>query len=109
MGFVSSSIAFGRHALHKHDFGVVSTVVGHHAQKWDLVMCRSPQHAWSVVHIAVGLEVNRDAAVLSIGKSRANRCRSSITHAARALAADIVVMLMHIPHASRPAANEALR
>ena len=52
-----------------------------------------PQHAGRVVEIAVGLDVDGQAAVLAVRQRRAHRGRRAIADAGGALRADVLVML----------------
>ena len=57
------------HALHVHDLLVIGAVVVHDAQQRNLVMRRGPQHAGRVHQVAVGLDADREAAVLAFASA----------------------------------------
>ena len=92
----------------EHHFLVIAAVVVHDGQQRDAMMRGGPQHAGRVVQIAVGLDVDGQAAMLAIRQRRAHRGRCAVAHAARALPADVLIMLVELPQAVRPIADEAL-
>ena len=67
-----------------------------------------PKHARGVVHIAVGLDIDREPAVLSVSERGAHGSGRVVADAAATLTADVVIVLIHVPQPARPAADEAL-
>jgi hypothetical protein len=87
---------------------VIAAVIVHDRQQRNLVMGRGPQNTRGVVQIAVGLNVDGQAAVLAICKSCADRRRSVVADTAGTLAADVVIVLVHVPQTARPPTDETL-
>src|SRR5215471_12655531 len=67
-----------------------------------------PQNPRRIIHIAIRLNVDRQPSVLAIRESCADRGRSVITDATASLAADVVIVLVHIPQSAWPTADETL-
>src|SRR5580704_5648165 len=87
---------------------MIAAVVVHDGQQRNAMMRRGPQHAGSVVQIAIGLDAHRKTAMLAIGERGAHGSRCTIAHSTRALATDVLIMLVEIPQAARPTADETL-
>ncbi len=90
-----------------HHFLVVAAVVVHHGELRDLVLCRRPQHARRIHQVAVGLDVDRDAAEVAVGERGAHRGRRAVADAEAAGAADPVMVLGERPQAVLPVAHVA--
>src|SRR5437764_11065027 len=71
-------------------------------------MRRRPQHTRSVVHITVCLDIDREPPILFVCKRGPHSSRRIVADAATALAADVVIVLIHVPKPSRPSADESL-
>ena len=105
---VHAPIALARHSLDQHDLLMIGAVVVHDGQQGDAVMDRRPQHTRGVVQVAVGLNVDRQPAVLPVGERGAHRRRRAIAEGARPLPADILIVLVEVPQSAGPAADESL-
>src|SRR5262249_6235978 len=77
-------------------------VVEHHGQLRNVVPCGGPQHAWCVHEIAVGLDVDREAAEIAVGERRADRGRGAVPHAISSRCPQPLIMLLHRPQPVRP-------
>ena len=108
MSPVGSAIATARHLLNEHHLLVIRAIVVHERQQRDLVVNRRPENARRIVQIAVGLNVDRESTVPSVGQRGADRRRGAVTHRAGTLPADVLMMFVEIPQATRPAADEPL-
>ena len=82
---VDVAIGASGHGRDEHDLLMIAAVVVHDGEQRDLVMRRGPQHAGSVVQIAVVLDVDGQAAVFLVGQRRAHRRRSAVADAVAAL------------------------
>src|SRR5215472_2362928 len=70
------------------------------------MMSRRPEHALTVVQVALALNVVGQPAVFLIGERCADSCGCSVTDPVCALTADELVMLRKFPKACRPEAEE---
>ena len=66
---IDAAVVAVAHALHVHHFLVIGAVVVHHAQQRNAVMRGGPQHAGRVHQVAVGLDRDREAAVLALASA----------------------------------------
>src|SRR6267142_4371618 len=89
-------------------FRVVGSVVMHDDEHRNLVMRGSPQHTRREVEIAISLDIDGEPAVLLVGQGSANGCWRVVADTARALAADVLVVLIEVPELVGPTTNEAL-
>src|SRR5438132_1435294 len=71
-------------------------------------MARGPEDARRVIQIAVGLDVDREPSVRAVRERGADGRRRAVAHRTRALAADVLIVLVELPQTPRPAADEAL-
>src|SRR5215510_4625857 len=97
MTAIRAASANAAHVLDKHQFLMPRAVVVHDGEHGQLVMHSSPQNAWRVIEIAIGLNVDDDAAAALCRECRSNRGRRSVTHAAGALSAEIAIRFVVIP------------
>ena len=61
------------HALHVHQFHVVTTIVEHHAQQWNAMVCGRPQNARRIHQVTVRLQADGKPAVFLVREGRADR------------------------------------
>jgi hypothetical protein len=87
---------------------MIAAIVVHDAEQRNPVVRGGPQDGRRIVEVAIGLDVNREAAMLSVGKSGTYGRRRAIPHATPALPADVVVDLIHLPQSVGPVADKAL-
>ena len=88
-----------RHGDEVHVFLVIGAVVLHDIEDRNLVMRGGPQRAGIEHEVAVAAERHREAAVLLVGKRRAERRRQIVADAGAAGAAVPLVRLVEIPQA----------
>jgi len=62
-----------RHNLHLHHLLMIGAIVVHDGEQRNAVMRGGPENSRRVHQIAVALDVHRQAAVLAVRESRANR------------------------------------
>ena len=108
MRAVHTAIPLRGHPLHEHYLRMVAAVVMHDGQQRNLVMRCRPQHAGRVVHIAIGLNVDGQPSIFPVCKRSTHGSRRVVADAAATLASDVVVVLIHVPQAAWPTANETL-
>ncbi len=65
-----------------------------------------PENPGREHRIAVILNAHGQAAVLAVAERRAHRCRQAVADSKTAFRADVLVVLVEIPKAQRPAADE---
>jgi len=85
------------HTLEVHELLMIRAIVVHDAQERDLVMRGGPQDSRGVHDIAIILEVDSQASVLSIGKRRTGGGRSAVADACSSGSANILVVLVERP------------
>jgi hypothetical protein len=104
---VSDAIAEVGQALHVHDFLVIAAVVEHHGQLRNVVPRSGPQHARCVHEIAVGLDVDREAAEIAVRERGTDRGGSAVPHAISSRCPQPAIMLLHRPQPVRPVEADA--
>ena len=109
MSTIRAAAANAGHVLDEHQFLMPRAIVVHDRQHRELVMHGCPQHAGSVIEISVRLDIHDDPATALRSEGSADRCRCAITHAARALAAEVAVRFVVIPELGVMSARESAR
>ncbi len=71
------------------------------------MMRRGPEHAGRVEHVAVALDVHRQAPVLLVGERAAHRGRRPVADARAARVAQVLIVLLEVPEPEGPAAAVA--
>src|SRR5690242_20254442 len=97
MSAIGSAAANSAHVLHEHQFLMPSAVVMHDCQHRQLVMDGRPEHAGSVIEIAVALNIDDDAIAALCGERSSHRSRSAVAHSRCALAAQETVGFVVLP------------
>src|SRR6266436_6046804 len=78
--------------------------------RWLAICCTNITSWWyaRLLCIAVGLNVDRQAAVFAVGERGAHRGRRAVAHGSRSLPADVLMMFVEVPQPAGPAADESL-
>src|SRR5215472_5896262 len=78
---IGHAIAEVGQALEVHDLLVIAAVVEHYGQLRNVVPCGGPQHTRRVHEIAVGLDVDREAAEIAVGERGTDRGGGAVPYA----------------------------
>ncbi len=105
---IDAAIGTRGHVREIHRLLMIGAVVVHDGQQRDAVMRRRPQHARRVVQVAVALNIHRQAAMLAIRQRRAHRRRRAVADAVSAVSAEVLIVLLEIPHPQRPTAEKRI-
>src|SRR5579863_3834806 len=108
MRAVGSAIVQGGLLFDEHHFLVIAAVVVHDGEQRDAMVRGSPKNSRRIIEIAIGLDAHRQSAMFAIRQSSAHGSRRAVAHTARALAADVLIMLVELPQPVRPVADETL-
>src|SRR5262245_62019304 len=109
MTAIRAASANAAHVLDKHQFLMPRAIVVHDGEHRQLVMHGSPQNTGSVIEIAIGLNVDDNAAAALRRQCCSDRGGRSITHTAGALSAEIAIRLVVIPQLSIVTSRETGR
>src|SRR5215469_3816601 len=95
-----------RHDLHLHDFLMIGTVIVHHCEKRNPVVRSGPENPGGIHKIAVALDVDGEASILTIGQRSTHSGGGAVADTGTTVAADILVIFVKGPEALGPAIDK---